>query len=716
MAAAREAAARAAAIAARLSGAPAPSAPAAAPPKAVLPPPLIVDASGKVVEDVMAIPMRRVTTLLANDPSRAGANKGAPTITSGIAAPARPAAPESALVAAARRNPYLAHHLPPPTSDASGGGGTSDGGVAAASTAAAASTGLQLAKGAGAAAAAAEAIAASAETVEGGGGFSGVKVHDPWQRRAMRARRGLQFHEPGAVVAEAEAAVAAAARAAEVAAFRTKGSRARPEFVGETGASAEDGTGAAATPVGGAAAAVAAAAAGSAVAAGPSVPAKNRAGWLPKATAARACAPVEMEWWDAVFMPAARVKEYETVVSGIRASAKAKPAGDGGGAADGDDNGDGSGEKPEERVPFAYAECELGNQRTWRLVQHPVPIVTAADTATAAIVVPLKLTPREAKRLRRLKRAERNKELVDKQRLGLLPPPEPKVRLANLHRVLKDASVADPSAMEAKVRAQVAQRVQNHELRNAAAKLTPEERRSKWEKKMTEHPAEGWEAALFRTPALVNKKVRFKVDSGAAGGFLVGVVLECRSGGYAMIYVEGGTRGIRRFVTLMCNRINWRAAAVSADEAEEREEAAAEAGSEDDDDDAGAGALDALGGAGARGGGVTARGFGTGAGSLCQLVWRGTTATRAFDAFRFEAARNVAAARDFMSGRRLRNMWNLVEESAVEAGVAANVVAPRPAPAPAAAAAAAAIAAGFAAGGFLQGRPPAAAAAAAAAT
>jgi U4/U6 small nuclear ribonucleoprotein PRP3 len=45
-------------------------------------------------------------------------------------------------------------------------------------------------------------------------------------------------------------------------------------------------------------------------------------------------------------------------------------------------------------------------------------------------VLPLMLTQKELKKRRRAERAERLKERQDQIRLGLLPPPEPKVRLA----------------------------------------------------------------------------------------------------------------------------------------------------------------------------------------------------------------------------------------------------------------------------------------------
>lgn len=69
-------------------------------------------------------------------------------------------------------------------------------------------------------------------------------------------------------------------------------------------------------------------------------------------------------------------------------------------------------------------------------------------------------------------------------------------------RVLADQAVADPSAIEKKVREQVAQREKNHEMRNLARKLTPEERREKNLRKIKEDAAGDIHVALFKYAAL----------------------------------------------------------------------------------------------------------------------------------------------------------------------------------------------------------------------
>ena len=100
-------------------------------------------------------------------------------------------------------------------------------------------------------------------------------------------------------------------------------------------------------------------------------------------------------------------------------------------------------------------------------VEHPVPVEPPAEPP-APPPQPLPLTKRERKKLRTQRRLAAEKERQDQIRCGLMPPPPPKVKISNLMQAMKDDAVADPSAMEAKVRAEMAQRIQNHEMRNQA--------------------------------------------------------------------------------------------------------------------------------------------------------------------------------------------------------------------------------------------------------
>lgn len=133
-------------------------------------------------------------------------------------------------------------------------------------------------------------------------------------------------------------------------------------------------------------------------------------------------------------------------------------------------------------------------------IQHPVPIEPPNEAAHAASAKPrpLMLTTRERKRLRRQRRAELLKEKQDKIRLGLLPPDAPKVKLANMMRVLGQEAVLNPTEIEMKVRQQVADRLQGHLDHNAATKLSHEQRKAKESKKKEEDVAKGIYVSLYK--------------------------------------------------------------------------------------------------------------------------------------------------------------------------------------------------------------------------
>lgn len=92
-----------------------------------------------------------------------------------------------------------------------------------------------------------------------------------------------------------------------------------------------------------------------------------------------------------------------------------------------------------------------------RLIEHPVQMKPPTHT-DKKVVIPVMLTKKERKKMRRQNRVEQLKEEQEKIRLGLIPPPEPKVKISNLMRVLGTEAVQDPTKVEEYVRNQMAKR------------------------------------------------------------------------------------------------------------------------------------------------------------------------------------------------------------------------------------------------------------------
>lgn len=79
-----------------------------------------------------------------------------------------------------------------------------------------------------------------------------------------------------------------------------------------------------------------------------------------------------------------------------------------------------------------------------------------------------------------------------------MPPDAPKVKIANLMRVLGNEAIQDPTKVESMVRKQMAERQDQHEMHNAVGKLTEEQRKEKKAQKLAEDTTNGVRVAVFR--------------------------------------------------------------------------------------------------------------------------------------------------------------------------------------------------------------------------
>ncbi|KAF3839707.1 hypothetical protein F7725_018424 [Dissostichus mawsoni] len=200
----------------------------------------------------------------------------------------------------------------------------------------------------------------------------------------------------------------------------------------------------------------------------------------------------------------------------------------------------------------AFEEMELFG--VTNLVEHPAQINPPVDT-DKSVTLGVYLTKKEQKKLRRQTRREGQKEVQEKVRLGLMPPPEPKVRISNLMRVLGMEAVQDPTKVEAHVRAQMAKRQKTHEDANAARKLTSEQRKEKTVKRLKEDLTDGVHIAVYRIRYLQNPAKKFKVEANANQLYLTGTVVLHRD--VNLVVVEGGPKSQKKFKRLMMHRIKW---------------------------------------------------------------------------------------------------------------------------------------------------------------
>lgn len=187
-------------------------------------------------------------------------------------------------------------------------------------------------------------------------------------------------------------------------------------------------------------------------------------------------------------------------------------------------------------------------------IQHPVQIQPPQDKIIPA-PKPMYLTSKEQAKLRRQRRMADLKEKQAKIRLGLEPPPPPKVKKSNLMRVLGEQAIQDPTAVEARVNREIADRKATHEQTNEERKLTKEERHEKLEKQQAEDLAKGIHVRVYKIDSLANGKHRFQVSKNAEQNALTGVCIMHPK--FNLVIVEGGEHSIRAYDKLMQNRIRW---------------------------------------------------------------------------------------------------------------------------------------------------------------
>merc|ERR1711879_645340 len=202
---------------------------------------------------------------------------------------------------------------------------------------------------------------------------------------------------------------------------------------------------------------------------------------------------------------------------------------------------------------FGAEEYQL--QDVSNLIEHPIEMEPPMKN-TSTVQLPVYLTKRERKKIRRLRRKEDQKEEQEKIRLGLVPAPEPKVRLANMMQVLANEAVIEPSKVEAKVREQMAQRQKAHFDDNKSRQLTKDERRAKNEKKNKEDLTFGCDVSIYLVKDMTHAATRWKIKENCKQLYMTGCCITCQD--HAIIVAEGGPKATRKFRRLMMNRIKWR--------------------------------------------------------------------------------------------------------------------------------------------------------------
>ncbi len=257
----------------------------------------------------------------------------------------------------------------------------------------------------------------------------------------------------------------------------------------------------------------------------------------------------EVEWWDAALLPPDK-KSFAPKRGGDAA-----------------ENGVARAAAPTlkefSEADFAISETDLLTKLITNLVQHPPPVKNEYMERLNNTAVKVMLTDKERKKLARNKRLEKEKDKREKIKLGLMPPPQPKIKMGNYMQILTKEAVADPSKTEAEVKRIIEERQMQHLRHNLERKLTPQQKHEKRKRKLNKDLNEECRTALFRVETLANPSHRFKVDVNAQEHLLTGMCI-IPDKAYAksipcLVVIEGGPWAIKKYKKLMLRRMKWTA-------------------------------------------------------------------------------------------------------------------------------------------------------------
>ncbi|KAM3958629.1 LOW QUALITY PROTEIN: pre-mRNA processing factor 3 [Aphomia sociella] len=310
----------------------------------------------------------------------------------------------------------------------------------------------------------------------------------------------------------------------------------------------------------------------------------------------------DIEWWDSVILMTPEESEN-----------KRKPA---------PDTDTRTGEQRVDACNIGDDDIieNLNEDAITNLVEHPQQLRPPTEPLKPTYM-PVFLTKTERKKLRRQSRREAWKEEQEKVRLGLEAPPEPKLRISNLMRALGTEAVQDPTAIEAKVREQIAKRQKTHLEANKARALTKEQKREKVDRKIREDTTMGVHVSVYRVKDLFESaSAKFKVEVNAQQLHMTGCVVLQR--GCCVVVVEGGPKQRAKYKRLMLHRIKWEEDMVKDTEGNEVP-------------------------------------------NSCQLVWEGTTKQRSFGEIKFKVLPTEKQARELFQKHGVEHYWDLAYSGAV---------------------------------------------------
>ncbi|KAL8999414.1 MAG: hypothetical protein Q9169_001728 [Polycauliona sp. 2 TL-2023] len=270
-------------------------------------------------------------------------------------------------------------------------------------------------------------------------------------------------------------------------------------------------------------------------------------------------------------------------------------------------------------------------------IQHPVLLNPPQDAKMPA-PKPMHLTSKEQAKIRRQRRMADLKEQQAKVRLGLEPPEPPKVKASNMMRVLGEEAVKDPTAVEARVSKEIAERANKHERMNEDRKLTKEQKHEKLAKQQQKDAEQGIFCTVYKIESLANPQHRFKVDKNAKDYNLTGLTVQHPK--FNVVVVEGGAHSIQAYKKLLTQRIDWTENTHPNKSVREGNNEALATWLQSKDEK---GQLKDL------------------TGNRCQVIWEGEEKTKSFKRWVSKVCATDHLAREALGRGKMESMWVLAK-------------------------------------------------------
>jgi U4/U6 small nuclear ribonucleoprotein PRP3 len=282
---------------------------------------------------------------------------------------------------------------------------------------------------------------------------------------------------------------------------------------------------------------------------------------------------------------------------------------------------------------FQITENDLAKEKISLYIQHPIQIKNEIIEKQNKVQIPTYLTKKERKRIRKIKRAEKEKDKREKQKLGLIKPEPPKIRTSNVLNIMSDSAVQDPAQVEATLRMAYEERRQKMLKENESRKLTKEQKHEKVKKKFERDCKKECKGCLFKIEDLSWTKMKFKIDKNAQQLYLNGICIMNKKKNEKslpnLVYIEGGPIAVKKFKNLLLRRIKW----------DSKE-------TEDDENPHTTKTVDGY--------EIT---------NKCLLLWEGTLKKRLFDKWKMIEVKDEQGAKAILSEKGIEHFWNLVESA-----------------------------------------------------